>query len=505
MSGARRAYRSTAVALLGAAAVLMASCSSGESILDAGRSASATLPPPPDDTTAGTATIPSTTVPPLSNYPSCPADALDEHTGKPVDITFWHGMGSGNGEALAALTKEFNESQDQVRVRLEYQGGYSQTIDKYRLSSQSSRPDMVMLPEYMLQEMVDSESVIPAAACVEASGFDVKPFASRTLDAYSTQGIHWAMPFNMSTPILYYNKKAFLDAGLDPEKPPLSVEQLERYSKRLVDSGAAGAGIGFESGSDSGGGWFMEQWIAKAGAFFADNNNGRSAPATRVLYNTDTAVELFETVQSMVNDRTATYIGDNAETGFDQLLAMADKESPTAMAIASSAALGIVKSMVDGGTIEGMTLDDLGVGPMPGPTKFKGALLGGASLYVMSDKDDAVTAGAWKYTEFLTSAKTQSTWAAATGYVPVREDSTRLDPLKSVYRDDPRFKVAYDQLAVPADDPTANGPVLGPMAEIRDINAQATASIYRGADVRTTLDDAANQANARIREYAESH
>ena len=115
------------------------------------------------------------------------------------------------------LTEEYNASQDKVRVNLENQGGYNQTIDKYVQSRQRSRPELVMFPEYMVQQIADSDSVIPIGACIEASGFDTTPFLPRTLLAYETEGVQWSMPFNVSDPVLYYNRKVFEEAGLDPD------------------------------------------------------------------------------------------------------------------------------------------------------------------------------------------------------------------------------------------------------------------------------------------------
>ena len=71
------------------------------------------------------------------------------------------------------------------------------------------------------------------------------------------------MPFNVSNPVLYYLKPLFEDAGLDPADPPVSLEELRAASQAIVDSGAAGTGIALDSGVDSGGGWFLEQWFAR--------------------------------------------------------------------------------------------------------------------------------------------------------------------------------------------------------------------------------------------------
>ena len=80
-------------------------------------------------------------------------------------------------------------------------------------------------------------------------------------------------------------------------------------------------------------------------------------------------------------------------------------------------------------TREDILSADLGVAPMPGPGETRSALVGGASLYIVADKGDARTAAAWDYISHLVSAESQATWAAATGYAPVREDALELEPL----------------------------------------------------------------------------
>lgn len=503
-SAPRQRRGAWAIGLVGL--LVAAGCGSGESILDAGRvPAVDTVPANTDPEVA-----PTTTQALLEEYPACPADALDARDagGGPVEVTFWYALSNEAEGALFDIVDRFHASQDRVRIDLQNQGGYNEAIQKYRQRSQEGRPDMVMLPEYMLQEMIDSDSIVPVGACMEESDFDTSPYIERTLDAYATRGIQWSMPFNVSNPILYYNKNALEAAGLDPEVPPRSLDELEEYSRAITNAdGWDGVGIGLESGRDSGGGWFVEQWMAKDHEFFANNNNGRSAAATRVLYNNEASVDLLTQVQSMVDEGTARYLGNNeGATGFDQLFAMADPDRPTAMAIGSSAAMGTVKAVVDAGTIPGMQVDDLGVGPMPGPTEYDGALVGGASLYLMSDKNDSVTAAAWEFIQFATSAESQSAWAARSGYAPVRADATEIDPLASVYEEDPRFRVTYDQLTAPTGgDPTTNGPVLGPMLEIRGANARMTESILTGGDVTTELQTAAARADILIADYHDEH
>ncbi len=101
---------------------------------------------------------------------------------------------------------------------------------------------------------------------------------------------------------------------------------------------------------------------------------------------------------------------------------------------------------------------------MPGPSDTPSAIVGGAALYIVRDKGDAEAAAAWDYVKFLVSAEAQSQWASESGYSPVRDDATEVDPLATTYADDPRFRVAYDQVNFTADDFTAVGPGARPDA-----------------------------------------
>jgi sn-glycerol 3-phosphate transport system substrate-binding protein len=460
----------------------------------------ATTDPAPPSPATTTPTAPTTTTTPLDALRPCPVDALADAEG-PVEVLMWHGFTGATKDGIEFLADRYNSSQSSVRVRLEEQGNQASVIDKYVLSSQESRPDVVAFPEYVTQQTVDSDTVIPIAACIQAADYDLATFRSATLAAYSTAGVQWAMPYNVSNPVLYYNRSMFVAAGLDPDDPPRSLDELREYSQTIVDSGAASFGIAIDSGTDSGGGWFLEQWLANAGQLYADNGNGRIAPATQVLYDGATGVEILTFVQQMVQDGLAFYVGGNAG-GQDTYLKLADAAEPAAMAIGSSASLGTIIDVVDvGQLIPGITGDDIGVGPLPGPSGVPTALVGGAALYVVADHGDETAAAAWDFITFLVSPESQSEWAAQTGYVPVRTDALEVEPVASLYVDDPRFRVAYDQLVGSPGEPALQGPILGPQREVRVVTARAVAEIFDGGDVQTALTEAATQSDALIAEY----
>jgi len=488
----------------------LAACGSGDSILQAGNEPPPPVPStaPPAPTVPGQTTVPATTLPPqttvprpLDSLPRCETAALDEAAaGGPVEILFWHGLSNELGRELDRLTEAYNASQDRVRVRAEFQGGYDQTIDKYLQSDTANRPDLVQMPDYTVQLMVDTKSIVPVQACAEDAGWSPEDILPSALDAYATESVQWAMPFNVSNPVLYYNKRIFRAAGLDPERPPLTLAEVSEFGRVIRDSGAAAYGIVLDSAPDSGGGWFLEQWLAKEGERYADNDNGRSAPATRVLFDSPTAVALATELQSVVRDGAGIYIGENPSAQ-DNLLKLADSSEPATMTIGTSSALGPVLQFVAGGIIPGAVPEDIGVGPMPSPNGAPGVLIGGAALWLTAGRGDEKVAAAWDYITYLVSPQVQSEWAAATGYVPINAQALSFEPIKSLYETDPRFAVPYEQVVAAADDPAFRGPVLGPMREVRVTAAAAMARILSGEDPATALGEAAALANALLADY----
>jgi len=437
------------------------------------------------------------------SLPECPTDAL-EGLDEPVRITFWHAMGGAELEAsITAATDAYNASQDRVQVELVSQGSYEENFESFRTATSADRPEVVQLPEYYVQAMTDSGTTIPAQSCVESSGFDLEPLVDRAVEYYTVQGALRAMPFNVSNPVLYYNRADFEAAGLDPSSPPRTLDELREYSQAIVDSGAARYGLALDTGFDSGGGWYIEQWFAHAGELYADNDNGRSDRATQVLFDNDFGVELYTFLQDMVADGLAVNVGENPD-GTADLFKLADATEPAAMTIHTSAALSSVLNILSGGLVAGFGPEQVGIGPMPSPEGEDGVAVGGAALYVVGDKGDPETAAAWDYITYLLSAEVQSQWAVGTGYVPVNEDAIGVAPLSDTYAADPRFKVAYDQLVQGVTNEATAGPVLGPMRQVRGFTADALQAVLAtGADPAEALASAAEQADAVIADYAQ--
>jgi sn-glycerol 3-phosphate transport system substrate-binding protein len=430
---------------------------------------------------------------------ACPVDALDDAEG-PVEITFWHAMGGAELErTMIQVTDAYNQSQDLVRVNLVNQQGYEDNFTAFRDAAAGDRPNVLQLPEYRLQAMSDSGLVISAADCVEASGFDLSALLPRALEYYTLEDTFETMPFNVSGPVLYYNRTMFEAAGLDPDDPPATLQEIREASQAIVDSGAATYGIALETGFDSFGGWVTEQFFAGQGELYADNDNGRSGRATEVLFNSEFGVETYTFLRDLVADGLAVNVGENPD-GLDALFKMADLQEPAAMAIYTSAGVSSVLGFLEGGLVPGLGPDELGVGRLP---SGGGVTVGGASLYMVADQPDVEIAATWDFIEYLVSAETQSVWAAGTGYVPINTGALEVAPLSDTYATDPRFRVAYDQLIDGETNAATAGPVLGPLREIRTVIAEALQDVLSaGADPQEALDAAKAEADLLVEDYA---
>jgi sn-glycerol 3-phosphate transport system substrate-binding protein len=423
----------------------------------------------------------------------CPLGALKKAS-KPVEITFWHSMNRANDETLQKLTDAYNSSQSDVKVALVNQTTYNDTLTKYVAGlSTGDLPDLVQIEDTGLQQMIDTQSVLPAQACVKADKYDLSGHVQRVVDYYTVDGTLWPMPFNVSNPVFYYNKKAFTQAGLDPNKPPTTLDEITVAAKKLQDAGAVSkAGFGLKTDP-----WYLEQWLAKAGRPYVNNGNGRKARADKVVFDTKQGLEIFTWMSDMVSKGYAITNPNEGSSQFDNLLGIGN--GTNAMTIDTSASLGTITNVLASGAYPNV---ELGVGPMPGPVGKGGILVGGASLYLSNKSAPAKQAAAWDFAKYLNTAQVQADWAAGTGYVPVVEAATKLPAVKELWAKSPGYKVAYDQLLTGVNNTATAGPVIGAYKAVRDAVITAQNSMFtQGVKPKTAINAARDKANPAMEEY----
>jgi len=419
----------------------------------------------------------------------CPVSALRKAK-SPVHVVFWESMNQANGATLQTLTTQFNSSQHKVHVTLVDQNSYTNTWQKYQAGlSNGQLPDMAQLTQTDLQAAIDTQSFLPAQSCINATHYATGDYVSRALSYYKVDGVQEAMPFAVSNPVVYYNKQSFSAAGLNPNDPPATLPQYMADAKILKAHGS-GTALVLDS-------WHLETWLATANQLFVNNGNGRTARATKSVFNTATARKIWTDLDSLVRSGDAVTNPSTGPDAFDNLLGMGTGKY--GMTIDSSADLGTIAELLS--SHPNVTL---GVGPFPVlSTKIHGGVEpGGSALYISDKVPAAQQAAAWQYLTFLDSPASQATWAAGTGYIPIRKSAVKTATIQHLWATDPGFKVAYTQLVSGPTTLATTGAVLGPYADVRTAVIDAEESMYQqGVSPTKALQTATRQVNSAIASY----
>jgi sn-glycerol 3-phosphate transport system substrate-binding protein len=441
-------------------------------------------------TVASTAvTTAGTTAAGAASLPSCNLKALSSHKGV-VQITFWESASSANLTVLQGITNAFNSSQSKVHVTLVTQAGYDDTWQKYLAGLTNGQlPAAVQLEDQRTQAAIDTTSFLPVQSCMNAAKYPTSDYLPRPLAYWKVNGVQWALPFAVSAPILYYNQNSFTKAGLSG--PPVTLSQMVADAKALKASGT-GMGLVLDP-------WHLETWLATANQLFVNNKNGRSARATAGAFNTKTAVNIFSELKTLVTSGYATTNPSSGPDQYDNLLGIGSGKY--GMTLETSAALGTVTQLLNSGQYSNVKLG-IGAFPIYSTSVRGGVEPGGSGVYISNKVPALQQAAAWMYLSYICNTQSQATWAAGTGYIPVRKSSAQTATVQHLWTTNPGYKVAYNEINNGANTPATSGSVIGPYADVRTDVLNAEISMFTGgASPSSAVSTAETNVNTTISSY----
>ena len=344
-------------------------------------------------------------------------------------IVFWHSMGGNLNDAIDHLVEEYNNSQDKYQVKAQFQGEYDDALTKLRSSASGADvgADLVQVFDLGTRYMIDSGLIKPIQEFIDEEKYDTSQLEDNLLAYYTVDGKLNSMPFNSSTPLLYYNKDMFDEAGVEV---PKSLEEMKETGKKLMDAGVTDMPI-----SMSVYGWWVEQFMSKQGLDLFDNENGRKANPTKTVFDENAGVtNILKEWKDLKDMGIAPNVG---KQGGDPEF----KAGTSAMTFASTASLAQILSEV-GDRFE------VGTAYFPGvvASDKNGVSIGGASLYALNSGDEEKMKGTWDFIKFLVSVDSQTYWNANTGYFPVNKGVVETDAFKELIKKSPQFETAIDQL-----------------------------------------------------------
>lgn len=175
----------------------------------------------------------------------------------PVTVEYWAGWTDFEGEAIKTLVHEFNRSQSAVVVRLLV---VSQIEEKLLIATAGGNPpDLASLYSRQIPQYGHAGALRPLDGLAGRDGLDLSLYNPSFLDLGRLGGTTLALPMTGITLALHWNKDMFRHAGLDPDRPPRSIEELDAYAEKLTrrDPGGRILQAGFMPTEP---GWWMEAW-----------------------------------------------------------------------------------------------------------------------------------------------------------------------------------------------------------------------------------------------------
>lgn len=407
-----------------------------------------------------------------------------------VEITWWHAMSGSNGKVVDAIVKDFNAANPGIELKALYTGTYEETLTKYITAYRSkTAPNLMQSYEVGTQTMLSSNAVIPVYQIPGMVGetWDWAQYVIPITNYYASGGNLWSMPFNSSTAMLYYNKDLFAKAGLDPNRPPTTWDELEADGKKLLASGAVKHVLSFGWPN-----WMFEQQFAIHNQLFSDNDNGRKGLATKVLFNDKFGVKVLETWTRLAKEGIFIYGGPEYSAN------AAFQSGQIAILFQSTSSLA---------GIEKGSSFRVGTGFLP---RFEGlprgnSVIGGASLWVTKGQSKEQLRAVWAFFKYLGQPKVAVEWHKGTGYFPTVNSAVQELLGEGWFSKDQNYLTAFLQiLSGRRDTAAATGVRMGPFVQIREFENTAIEKAVSGQlSSKAALDEAARKANQLLADFAQ--
>ncbi len=146
-----------------------------------------------------------------------------------TEITFWYAWGGDEGRVLLNLVEEFNRSQGEIVVRPVFVPiGQGEKITTALAGT--STPDIVTIWDWMVVPLGDSGALLPLNNYLEEVGISSEDYIPGAWDYGAYLGTKYGLPTTLNVYAFMWNKNLYEEVGLDPDRPPSNLEELEEYS-----------------------------------------------------------------------------------------------------------------------------------------------------------------------------------------------------------------------------------------------------------------------------------
>lgn len=401
-----------------------------------------------------------------------------------TDIQFWHAMGGRLGEVVEEIATKYNSSQDTYNLVPTYKGGYEDTmtagIAAFRAKQQ---PNIIQIFDAGAATIINAKgATVPVADLI--ADFDSSDYIEGVRNFYAdSDGNMIGLPFNSSTPLLYYNKDVLEKAGIGA--PPATWEEFEAMAPKIKEAG-------YQALAQSHSPWiFSENFHSRHNLQLATGNNGYDSTDVKILYNNDEMKMHWSKVKEWLD---AGYYGFYGRGWGDNQDAFVQQKA--AMWLGSSGSFGGLAKSAE---------FEFGAAELPYWKSITdepyGTFIGGAALFAMAGKPDEENAGVADFMEFLTSPEMQYFWHKETGYVPITNAAYEMAKADGYYDSTPDAEVGITQLTQRGGEWT-KGYRLGFYVQIREAMYKQYDNIFSGAStVEAAFEAMEKESNALLERF----
>ena len=357
------------------------------------------------------------------------------HAATELDLFFPVPVQGKLATEMQRLIEEFDKTHPDIHVTAVYTGSYDDTNLKTRAAIQAGKPPgAVIMSANFVREYAINEDAIPLDSIIAKSGETPEQFMGKFWPALRInameQGHVYGVPFQNSTPLMYYSVDAFKEVGLDPDHPPATWQEwadaLRKLAKHEGDK-TTRWGLMFPGTYDYLG-WIVSGLaMANGGQYYNTGYGGE------VYYNTPTTIGAVKLIDTMIHQW---HVMPEGVTDANAVTT-AFFQGRTAMMILSTGSLSFVRENMKTPYKVAFL-----------PRQFVNAApIGGASLIIPRGNSPERQAAAWTLINWLTSPEIAGGWSRFTGYFAPRIAAYDVPEMKTYIADHPDAKVALDQLA----------------------------------------------------------
>ncbi|NLL70639.1 MAG: ABC transporter substrate-binding protein [Epulopiscium sp.] len=363
---------------------------------------------------------------------------------KEITIQFWNAFTGSDGDILREIVNRFNkENEDGIKIEMDIMPG-STLVEKLAPAiTTGTAPAMILAGNMDVVNYSKTGSILPMTDFFDITEADKSDFTAASLESLQYDGEQMMIPMQWFTQYLYYNKDLFEAAGLDPETPPKTWEEVKEFAAMITNPDKNVFGVGLPvSGAVP---WFSSLFLSNGGEIL-DVENKKS------LLDNEANLKSLQFIQEIVNAR----YSPKGSTGADlDNLMMADQ-------------LGMV---INGPwMVNGLRENEInfGVAPLPAGTKGVVGIAEVTGFAITKGITEEEKAAAYKFIEYWNTTEICKEWSMRNGFPPylasvAADPEVQADPIVSVFSAVKDYGQAFGTgLASAA---VINGDALFPMIE----------------------------------------